>query len=624
MRCNIILLCAFLIFSGRVSAEGINISIVNGELETYAEAVAKTLDKTLILDKPLSGKVTLDENGLDQKQYYEIFLTIMRANNYSVVDMGKIIKIIPNAKKKALGNIESVDVTRDLGRNSQVTRTLSLYNIKPQPLLALLNQMIPENSATHVSAIDSADIIVFTGYLDEVESLRQFAENLDIKKQRENILVQLRHASAENIIRLVEDSMQQQGGSSKRFTLRPELQSNSIFISAESELVDTLQELIQQLDSDTEVADKNAVFYLKYLKAGEVEEIMKKVLKAQPQTLPVSVVAAENINALIITAPPEQQKFIHKVIEQLDIRRAQVNVEALIVEIADGAGLNFGVQWGSTRNGIVQFNNAGQLPISSWSAAMKGSGLPSSGENKSEDIQNPLGSILSKYNGAALGIVSGNWNVLVQALKTSSQANILSTPSLTTLDNQQASFMVGENVPILTGSTSSSDNKTPFQTVERRSVGTKLTVVPQINQGNAIQLKINAEVSKLQGSTGLDVIFAERKLDTTVLVNDGETIVLGGLIDDQRDTSEYSVPYLSKIPLVGWMFKSKNKDHKKRNLMIFIRPTIIRDNTAAGQVTQRRYRDIYRPEVNAADFFTPPVLNALPLELRVLQLMEPK
>ena len=303
---------------------------------------------------------------------------------------------------------------------------------------------------------------------------------------------------------------------------------------------------------------------------------------------------------------------LQSVIEQLDIRRAQVHVEALIVEVAEGSNINFGVQWGSKDAGLMQFANGTQIPIGTLGAAIsaakpqKGSTVIS--ENGATTI-NPdtngdlstLAQLLSGFSGTAVGVVKGDWMALVQAVKNDSSSNVLSTPSITTLDNQEAFFMVGQDVPVLTGSTVGSNNSNPFNTVERKKVGIMLKVTPQINEGNAVQMVIEQEVSKVEGQTSLDVVFGERKLKTTVLANDGELIVLGGLMDDQAGESVAKVPLLGDIPLIGNLFKSTADKKEKRNLMVFIRPTILRDGMAADGVSQRKYNymraeQIYRDE----------------------------
>ncbi|WP_096963776.1 secretin N-terminal domain-containing protein [Escherichia coli] len=354
-----------------------------------------------------------------------------------------------------------------------------------------------------------------------------------------------------------------------------------------------------------------------------------------------NVVNYDPSNVIMLTGRASVVERLTEVIQRVDhagIRRAQVHVEALIVEVAEGSNINFGVQWASKDAGLMQFANGTQIPIGTLGAAIsqakpqKGSTVIS--ENGATTI-NPdtngdlstLAQLLSGFSGTAVGVVKGDWMALVQAVKNDSSSNVLSTPSITTLDNQEAFFMVGQDVPVLTGSTVGSNNSNPFNTVERKKVGIMLKVTPQINEGNAVQMVIEQEVSKVEGQTSLDVVFGERKLKTTVLANDGELIVLGGLMDDQAGESVAKVPLLGDIPLIGNLFKSTADKKEKRNLMVFIRPTILRDGMAADGVSQRKYNymraeQIYRDEqgLSLMPHTAQPVLpaqnQALPPEVR--------
>ncbi len=286
----------------------------------------------------------------------------------------------------------------------------------------------------------------------------------------------------------------------------------------------------------------------------------------------VSIAASKHSNALIVTAPQDIMQSLQSVIEQLDIRRAQVHVEALIVEVAEGSNINFGVQWASKDAGLMQFANGTQIPIGTLGAAIsqakpqKGSTVIS--ENGATTI-NPdtngdlstLAQLLSGFSGTAVGVVKGDWMALVQAVKTT-PARTCSPRRASPRWTTGSLLHGGPDVPVLTGSTVGSNNSNPFNTVERKKVGIMLKVTPQINEGNAVQMVIEQEVSKVEGQTSLDVVFGERKLKTTVLANDGELIVLGGLMDDRAGESVAKVPLLGDIPLIGNLFKS-TADKKK-------------------------------------------------------------
>ena len=308
-------------------------------------------------------------------------------------------------------------------------------------------------------------------------------------------------------------------------------------------------------------------------------------------------------------------KSLKSIVSQLDIRRAQVLIEALIVEMSEGEGINLGVQWGSIKSGsVVQFGNTG-TPIGGVMTGLEDakdtttttSGVDSDGKSytynstESGDYSN-LATALGGVNGAAMSLVMGDWTALISAVATDSNSNILSSPSIMVLDNSEADFVVGEEVPVVTGSTASSSNSNPFQTVSRKEVGIKLKVTPQINEGDAVKLTIQQEVSNVLPANGaVDVRFAKRTLNTSVMVNDGQMIVLGGLIDERAVESKSKVPILGDIPIIGALFRSTSTTTEKKNLMVFIKPTIIRTGVTANGVTERKYNYMRAEQLFKAD-----------------------
>jgi general secretion pathway protein D len=288
----------------------------------------------------------------------------------------------------------------------------------------------------------------------------------------------------------------------------------------------------------------------------------------------------------------------------LDIRRAQVLVEAIIVEISEGDNIGLGVQMGSLSGGMTQFNNLGptlaEVGAGVWNARSKDGTTVQTTDSNNNVVTtvNPttdgdvtaLASALSKVNGVAWGIVSGDFGALIQAVASDTNSNVLATPSITTMDNQEASFIVGDEVPVITGSQSSQNgNSNPFTTVERKEVGVKLKVVPQINEGNAVKLTIEQEVSGINGNTSVDVTFATRRLTTTVMADSGQIVVLGGLINEETQESVQKVPLLGDIPFLGQLFRSSSSKKTKRNLMVFIKPTIVRDGVTMEGIAGRKY-----------------------------------
>jgi general secretion pathway protein D len=361
------------------------------------------------------------------------------------------------------------------------------------------------------------------------------------------------------------------------------------------------------------------VIFLNYAKSEDLVKVLQGVSASiqaeekgatksrQTSTREVSIDSHQDSNALVITAEPDMMRSLEEVIRQLDVRRAQVLVEAIIVEVFEGDGTTLGVQWANERGGGTQFNNGvvgiGSLAVGINQAQDKvlvdtitttsnGDTVVVPTEKSQLGDLSGLASLLGGVNGLLLGGVKDGWGAVLQAVSTDTNSNLLATPHLTTMDNEEAFFIVGQEVPIITGSTTGSSNSNPFQSVDRQEVGIKLKVTPQINEGDAVQLLIEQEVSSVSGATSVDVIINKREIKTSVIVDDGGTIVLGGLIDDAVQESVSKVPLLGDIPILGNLFKSTSITVSKRNLMVFIRPTIIRDGVTMNEISHKKYQYI--------------------------------
>lgn len=390
--------------------------------------------------------------------------------------------------------------------------------------------------------------------------------------------------------------------------------TNSVVVSGEPKARARIIQMVHQLDRDLQSQGNTRVFYLKYGKAKDLVEVLKGVSssieadkKGGAATTTggggasigggkLAISADETTNALVITAQPDVMAELEQVVAKLDIRRAQVLVEAIIVEIADGDGLNLGVQWANTNGGGTQFTNTG-LPIGSVAIAAK--------DYKDNGTTTGLASLAKEFNGMAAGFYHGNWAALVTALSTNSKSDILSTPSIVTMDNKEASFNVGQEVPVQSGSQSSTTSDQVFNTIERKTVGTKLVVTPQINEGDSVLLNIEQEVSSVankpaEGTATLGPTFDTRTIKNAVLVKSGETVVLGGLMDEKTSETVSKVPLLGDIPVLGYLFRSTNNSTSKRNLMVFIRPTILRDANIYTGVSSNKYTEFRSEQQEAA------------------------
>ncbi|MEF1288346.1 type II secretion system secretin GspD [Vibrio sp. M260118] len=616
-----------------VAANDFSASFKGTDIQEFINIVGRNLEKTIIVDPSVRGKVDVRSyDMLTEEQYYSFFLNVLEVYGFAVVEMENgILKVIKDKDAKT----SAVPVVGDGSINGDevVTRVVAVRNVSVRELSPLLRQLNDNAGAGNVVHYDPANIILITGRAAVVNRLADIIKRVDQAGDKEIEVVELDNASAAEMVRIVEALNKTTDAKNTPAFLQPKLvaddRTNAILISGDPQVRQRLRKLIKQLDVEMATKGNNRVVYLKYAKAEDLVDVLKGVsdnLQAEKSSgsksstsakrNDVMIAAHPETNALVLTAPPDIMNALQDVIAQLDIRRAQVLIEALIVEMSEGDGLNFGIQWGSLETGaVIQHSNAG-APIGSVMVGLEeakdtttttavyddnGKFLRNETTTEQGDYTK-LASALSGVNGAALSVVMGDWTALISAVSTDSNSNILSSPSITVMDNGEASFIVGEEVPVITGSAASSNNDNPFQTVERKEVGIKLKVVPQINEGNSVQLNIEQEVSNVLGANGaVDVRFAKRQLNTSVMVEDGQMIVLGGLIDERALESESKVPLLGDIPYLGHLFKSTSTQVEKKNLMVFIKPTIIRDGVTADGITQRKYNFIRAEQLYRAD-----------------------
>ncbi|EKO3596380.1 type II secretion system secretin GspD [Vibrio metschnikovii] len=610
-----------------------SVSFKGTDIQEFITIVGRNLEKTIIVDPSVRGKIDVRSyDTLNEEQYYSFFLNVLEVYGFAVVEMDNgVLKVIrsKDAKTSAIPVLGNDD--RAFG-DSVVTQVVTVKNVSVRELSPLLRQLIDNAGAGNVVHYDPANIILITGHAAVVNRLANIIHRVDQAGDTDIEVVELRNASASEMVRIVEALSRANNTQNAPEFLQPKFvaddRTNSILISGDPKVRERIKRLINQLDIEMATRGNNRVVYLKYAKADDLVSVLKDVsenLQAEKQggqrsasssRSSVMISAHSDTNSLVITAPQDIMNSLLDVISQLDIRRAQVLIEALIVEMAEGDGINLGVQWGSLKDGaVIQYGNSGaqvgQVMVGLEQA--KDKTITDSRWNSDTGKYEPysrtqtgdystLASALSGVNGAALGVMMGDWTALISAVSSTSSTNILSSPSITVMDNGEASFIVGEEVPVLTGSTAGSNNDNPFQTVERKEVGIKLKVVPQINEGDSVQLSIEQEVSNVLGAQGaVDVRFAKRQLNTTVMVQDGQMLVLGGLIDERTAESESKVPILGDIPLLGYLFRSTNTTVEKKNLMVFIKPTIIRDGMTADGITQRKYNYIRAEQLFKAD-----------------------
>ncbi|HDY7978037.1 TPA: type II secretion system secretin GspD [Vibrio vulnificus] len=626
------LLAGTLACSSGVLANEFSASFKGTDIQEFINIVGRNLEKTIIVDPSVRGKIDVRSyDVLNEEQYYSFFLNVLEVYGYAVVEMENgVLKVVKSKDSKT----SAIPVVSDdtVKGDNVITRVVAVRNVSVRELSPLLRQLIDNAGAGNVVHYDPANIILITGRAAVVNRLAEIIKRVDQAGDTEIEVVELGNASAAEMVRIVDALNRTTDAKNTPEFLQPKLvadeRTNSILISGDPKVRDRLKRLIRQLDVEMASKGNNRVVYLKYAKAEDLVDVLKGVSDnlqaeknsgqkgASSQRNDVVIAAHQGTNSLVLTAPPDIMLALQDVITQLDIRRAQVLIEALIVEMAEGDGVNLGVQWGNLETGaVIQYSNTG-TPIGKVMVGLeeaKDKTVTDSRWNSTTDKYEPysrteagdystLAAALAGVNGAAMSLVMGDWTALISAVSSDSNSNILSSPSITVMDNGEASFIVGEEVPVVTGSTAGSNNDNPFQTVDRKEVGIKLKVVPQINEGDSVQLNIEQEVSNVLGANGaVDIRFAKRQLNTSVIVQDGQMLVLGGLIDERALESESKVPLLGDIPILGHLFKSTNTQVEKKNLMVFIKPTIIRDGMTADGITQRKYNYIRAEQLYKAD-----------------------
>jgi len=618
---------------GQASANQYSPSFKNTDIVEFVTIVGKNLKKTMIVDPNVRGKVNVRSyDVLTEEQYYQFFLNVLEVYGFAAVKMNNnIVKIIRNKDAKT-SSIPVVGSNSGIMGDEMVTRIVEVKNVTVRELVPLLRQLSDQAGGGNVTNYDPANVIMLTGTAATVNRLVKIIERVDRAGDQDVEIIKLQYASAGDMVRIIQAMNKPTSGKAGQPTfLIPKIvaddRSNSVIVSGEIKARERVIRLVKRLDSELETSGNTRVYYLKYSKADDLVKVLKGVsdsiasekkstkTKGSSSKRNVSIEAHESTNALVITAQPDMLRSLEAVIRQLDVRRAQVLIEAIIVEVYETDGVSLGVQWGNENFGFTQFTN-GPATISSVAAGVKaaektvGDTVPAtySSEtgalltdeytlNDTDGDFTTLGAALGSASGLVTGVVSGDWAAIIQAVSTDTNSNVLATPSITTLDNEEAYFIVGQEVPILTGSTSSSTNSNPFQTVERQEVGIKLRVTPQVNEGSAVQLTIEQETSSVSGNTGVDISINKREIKTTVMAESGDTVVLGGLIDEDVQESVQKVPLLGDLPIIGHLFKSTSNSTRKRNLMVFLRATIIRDASLMNEISEGRYNFIRADQI---------------------------
>jgi general secretion pathway protein D len=575
-------------------AEGASLNLKNADIHSLIETVAMATGKNFIIDPRIQGKVTVVSSGtVSADELYQVFLSVLDVHGFIAAPSGSSIKIVPKINARVSGNVSEISNTAAAG-DEIVTQVMAVKHVPAVQIVPVLRPLLPQEA--HLTAYLPTNMLILSDTARNAQRIWDMVRRIDQPLEQALEIVQLNHATAAEVVSIINSLGLNPNVATGEATASTPIviadqRTNSIILNAGSELLPRLRALIAHLDAPiAEMTGNTKVVYLHYAKAEILAPIISDMASAQTATealaagddsppVLISVQAEPGTNALVITAPDAALQSMLAVIKQLDVRRAQVLVEAIIAEISSSKAAELGVQWALGTNNIVGATSFG-----------------TSGSNLIQLKTNPLslGSGLSlgvgQFAADQLGI-----GALLRALASDASTNIISTPSLLTMDNQQAEIVVGQNVPFITGqyaTTGSSETpSSPFQTIKRQDIGVRLQIKPQINQGDAISLEILQEISSLAPSTvsAADIVTNKRSIQTTVIANDGDLIILGGLIDDNLQETSEKVPLLGDLPILGAAFRYKKSTLVKRNLMVFIRPTIVRDAAVLGAASHGKY-----------------------------------
>ena len=576
------------------------------DIRQIVEAVGEVTGRNFIIDPRVNAKVTmLSSSPMTADAFYEAFLSILQVHGYVAVTTGDLIKIVPDATARQYAG--PIGAGGAEGDDDIITQVLEVQNVGAAQLVPILRPLIPQYG--HLAAHPGSNMLIISDRSANVTRMLSIIRRIDQSNDEDIEVVRLAHASAAEIVRIMTalTSQPRADGAQVSTSLVADARTNSVLIGGDKSERLRLRALIAHLDTPLEDGGDTQVRYLRYADAEELATKLQQQMTSQVQSATgqgaaagtpaqasaISIWADTQTNALVINAPPKMMRSVMLILDKLDIRREQVLVEAIIVEVIADKTAELGVTWAvegagsNTPIGVTNFPDFGPGVVQIGGAAGSGGQVDPSGL---------IGS------GITLGIGrisdSGvSFAAIATALQGNADTNIISMPSIVTTDNEEATLNVGQEVPFLSGSYSSTGNVggsvNPFQTIQREQIGVKLAITPQINDGDSLLMTISQEISNIaESAQAVDLITNQRIIETTVIVNDGEILVLGGLLEDVLRESEQRVPVLGSIPILGNLFRSRKTDKVKTNLLVFIRPKILRDAEQAAIETNAKYNQI--------------------------------
>lgn len=582
------------------------VNLKDADIRAFITQIADITGYSFVVDPRVKGKVTVVSNApMGREAVYEMFLSVLNVHGFAAIPGEGVIKIVNQNEAK-----QTADNTAMFERVPQeqlVTRVIQVKNANALELVPILRPMVAKYG--HLAGVAAANALIISDHVNNIRRIERIVGELDSPSNYELEVVQLKDAWVGDMVKLLEELAPGElgkaaKGAANKFSVVADERSNRLILKGDENFREKMRELINKLDQPAAIGGTTKVIRLRHADAEKMAELLKGLMgdiasekteaaggAAPPGATKVSIYADEGLNAIVVRAEPSLMQEVETIIEQLDVRRAQVLIEAAIVEISDGLSRALGAQLavgdlsdeGATPAAITNFTNVGISASAVLAAIASGSDSVALGDISA------IGLGEQRDDGVS-------WGLLIQALGTSGQAKLLSTPSIITMDNQESEIIVGQNVPFRTGEVATGTDGTanPFTTIERQDVGLTLRVTPSISEGELVRLDIQQESSSIAPSneSASDLITNKRQIKTSVLADDRETVVLGGLMSENYTISESKVPLLGDIPVLGYLFKSTNRTKDKQNLLVFLRPSILKNKEATREASEYKYRGL--------------------------------
>ena len=562
------------------------------DIKKVSQDIARFSKKTIILDPRVKGKITIYSNAnLNSEQVWDVYLRTIQVNGFSTIEQDGFLRVVPE-------NEATRDNTIDVSDGSFETAVIPLVNRSSEEILPMIKPITGRQS--HLSSITSINSILLVDRVSNVSRVKNLLADLDKNNTAQISIIKLDNMSSIEAVRILDKLKTQNNPTINQFVAIPFTSSNSVILSANKLITQNVKSTLEALDKDDVADDSTDVIYLKFAKADELAAILNSISStfiSDTEGKKTIITHHEKTNSIIVSSAEENLKSIKNIIAKLDIRRAQVLVEAIVVDLSESAAKKLGVE------AIYTGDDDSSIPIGVTRFSGTGPDLLAiaGASDDEQDVTLTTTAVSSLLN--TQGLVAGfgdmesgenNFVGILNAIAGDTDSNILSTPSILAMDNEPARLFIGQEIPITTGESLGTNNSNPFRTTSRQEVGIELEITPQINEGSSVILNIKQGVSGVAGvaESGFDLITNKREIETTVLVDNNQIIVLGGLIDEDKQEVVSKVPVLGSIPLVGRLFQSSSTSSVKKNLMVFLKPKILIDSEAVNDISLEKYNYI--------------------------------